>query len=78
MPGEKRMPGWWRKLVHVHIQDVDRQTQTDQVEQKDQSTQLFQQGSLKKVKMADKSTQVEASEFGADRVPEYSGWSTWD
>ena len=67
MPGEKRMLGWWRKLV-------DRQTQMDQVEQKDQSTQL----SLKKVKMADQSTQVEASELVADRVPEYSGWSTWD
>ena len=74
MPGEKRMPGWWRKLVHVHIQDVDRQTQTDQVEQKDQSTQL----SLEKVEMADKSTQVEASELVADRVPEYSRWSTRD
>ena len=47
------MPGWWRKLMHV-----ERQTQMDRVEQRDQATQLFQQGSLKKGKVADKLTQA--------------------
>ena len=60
-----RMPPWWKRLILA-----DKGTQTDQGTVVDMSTQCNIA-----VIVADKSTQCDPDEFGADRVPKYKGWS---